>query len=91
MVLHTSFAQLHSDRSSTFDQGSRDNLNDEKLNVVQADRNSLLSLFAVNSGRWGEIGIVLAGSLRAAAVLLHNQNMKSTVVKPNETHPNRNI
>jgi len=25
-----------------------------------------------------------------AAVFLHNQNMKTTVVSPNENHPNKN-
>jgi hypothetical protein len=62
-----------------------------KIQRAQADRNSLLSFFALNSARWAEIGIVLTGSLRAAAVRLHNQNMKSTVVNPNESHPNRKI
>ena len=31
------------------------------------------------------------GSLRAAAVRLHNQNMTSTVDNPNDSHPNRKI
>jgi hypothetical protein len=57
----------------------------------QADRNSPVNFFAPNSARWGETEVVLTDSLRVAAVRLHNQNMKSTAVNPNDNHPNKKI
>ena len=56
----------------------------------QAERSSVDRLLATMSARWEGSEPAMAGSLRAAAVRLHNQNMKMTVVSPNESHPTMN-
>jgi hypothetical protein len=57
----------------------------------QAERNSLDRLFPANSVRCGGSAPTLTGSLAVAAVRLHSQNKKTTVVTPNESHANINI
>jgi hypothetical protein len=53
----------------------------------QAERSSPDSLLVPNSARWTGNELVWIGSLMPAAVRLHNQNMRTTVVSPRESHP----
>jgi hypothetical protein len=63
---------------------------EQRYSANHAERNSPDSSLAANSARSGESKAALAVSLWTAAVRLHNQNIKMTVVSPNEIHPNIN-